>query len=225
MVKALVVTIFGGLGSFKGTIWAAYIIGLLEAFLQVYMGASWALPGLFFFMIVMLIIRPSGLFGLGEKFTRLDKVGQRVVSWTLDALGAASERSYKNVPFLMSSAGYGLFVNTGRRCVFELGTNRVRRTASLWTARPNLWLQPANPPIFSGNIQLAGWLRSRPNGLFDCGCPAAASTAMTRHPPARRRPRAERSPCDVIHIDPWWMRWRKYADFEWDRGLFPIRRA
>ncbi len=66
MVKALVVTIFGGLGSVKGTIWAAYIIGLLEAFLQVYFGAGWALPGLFLFMILMLVIRPSGLFGQGE---------------------------------------------------------------------------------------------------------------------------------------------------------------
>jgi branched-chain amino acid transport system permease protein len=66
MVKSLVVTIFGGLGSVKGTIWAAYVIGLVEAFLQVYMGASWALPGLFLFMIVMLIVRPNGLFGLGE---------------------------------------------------------------------------------------------------------------------------------------------------------------
>lgn len=66
MLKALVVTIFGGLGSVKGTIWAAYLIGLLEAFLQVYFGAGVAFPGLFIFMIIMLIIRPSGLFGLGE---------------------------------------------------------------------------------------------------------------------------------------------------------------
>jgi branched-chain amino acid transport system permease protein len=66
MIKALVVTIFGGLGSIKGTIWAAYVIGLLEAFLQVYFGAGAALPGLFLFMIIMLVIRPSGLFGLGE---------------------------------------------------------------------------------------------------------------------------------------------------------------
>lgn len=66
MVKALVVTIFGGLGSVKGTIWAAYVIGLLESFLQVYFGAGWALPGLFLFMILMLVIRPSGLFGQGE---------------------------------------------------------------------------------------------------------------------------------------------------------------
>jgi branched-chain amino acid transport system permease protein len=66
LVKALVVTIFGGLGSVKGTIWAAYIIGLLEAFLTVYLGAGWGLPGLFLFMILMLVIRPRGLFGLGE---------------------------------------------------------------------------------------------------------------------------------------------------------------
>jgi len=63
LVKALVVTIFGGLGSVKGTIWAAYIIGLFEAFVQVYFGSGWALPLLFLFMILMLVIRPSGLFG------------------------------------------------------------------------------------------------------------------------------------------------------------------
>ena len=66
MIRALVVTIFGGLGSISGTLYAAYIIGLLEAFLQVYLGGSYALPGLFLFMILMLIIRPNGLFGLGE---------------------------------------------------------------------------------------------------------------------------------------------------------------
>jgi branched-chain amino acid transport system permease protein len=66
LTKALIVTIFGGLGSIKGTIWAAYIIGILEAFLIVYLGAGFALPGLFLFMILMLVIRPSGLFGLGE---------------------------------------------------------------------------------------------------------------------------------------------------------------
>ena len=66
LTKALIVTIFGGLGSIKGTIWAAYIIGVLEVFLTVYFGAGVALPVLFLFMILMLVIRPSGLFGLGE---------------------------------------------------------------------------------------------------------------------------------------------------------------
>src|SRR5262249_37078405 len=61
MLMAMVVTIFGGLGSVGGTIWAAYIIGLMESFLAVYVGPSWALPGIFLFMIAMLVIRPNGL--------------------------------------------------------------------------------------------------------------------------------------------------------------------
>lgn len=66
MIIALLVTIFGGLGSVKGTIVAAYVIGLLEASVQVYFGSSWALPALFLFMIVVLVVRPSGLYGVGE---------------------------------------------------------------------------------------------------------------------------------------------------------------
>jgi branched-chain amino acid transport system permease protein len=66
MLMAMVVTIFGGLGSVGGTIWAAYIIGLMESFLAVYVGPSWSLPGIFLFMIAMLVIRPNGLLGLGE---------------------------------------------------------------------------------------------------------------------------------------------------------------
>ena len=66
MIIALLVTIFGGLGSVKGTIVAAYMIGLLESSVQVYVGPRFALPGLFLFMIAVLIVRPNGLFGLPE---------------------------------------------------------------------------------------------------------------------------------------------------------------
>lgn len=66
MIIALLVTIFGGLGSVKGTIVAAYLIGLFEASVQVFMGPRLALPGLFLFMIVVLILKPNGLYGVPE---------------------------------------------------------------------------------------------------------------------------------------------------------------
>lgn len=66
MIVALLVTIFGGLGSVKGTIVAAYLIGLLESSVQVYIGGSYALPIVFLFIIGMLIVRPSGLYGVPE---------------------------------------------------------------------------------------------------------------------------------------------------------------
>ncbi len=66
MILAIVVTILGGLGSIKGTVVAAYSIGLLESFVNVYAGPSWGLPALFGTMIVVLTLRPNGLFGVGE---------------------------------------------------------------------------------------------------------------------------------------------------------------
>jgi branched-chain amino acid transport system permease protein len=66
MIIALLVTIFGGLGSVKGTIVAAYVIGLIESSVQVYLGGALALPILYGFIILMLIVRPNGLFGVPE---------------------------------------------------------------------------------------------------------------------------------------------------------------
>jgi branched-chain amino acid transport system permease protein len=66
LLKALTVVILGGLGSVKGTIWAAAAVGFMESFVQVYVGASWTLPILFFMVVVVLSARPQGFFGQVE---------------------------------------------------------------------------------------------------------------------------------------------------------------
>jgi branched-chain amino acid transport system permease protein len=66
MIQALIVTIFGGLGSIRGALVAGYVLGIFESFVEVYYGVAWALPGVFLLIIVMLIVRPNGLFGIGE---------------------------------------------------------------------------------------------------------------------------------------------------------------
>ena len=58
--------------------------------------------------------------GSGEKFTPLDKRGQRPVMWNFDAFGAESERAYKNVPFYLSSRGYGVLVDSGMPIEFDI---------------------------------------------------------------------------------------------------------
>src|SRR5262249_10654188 len=52
------------------------------------------------------------VYGLGEKWGRLDKRGSLIRSQTFDALGVNSERSYKNAPFAWSPLGWGVFVHT-----------------------------------------------------------------------------------------------------------------
>lgn len=66
LIKALIVTILGGLGSVKGTVIGAFMIGTLEAFVATYVGVGSTLPALFVFIIAVLIIRPNGLFGQEE---------------------------------------------------------------------------------------------------------------------------------------------------------------
>lgn len=63
LVKALIIVIFGGLGSLGGTIVAAYLLGLLEAFLIFSIGIYWAPSMIFILLIVILLIRPQGLLG------------------------------------------------------------------------------------------------------------------------------------------------------------------
>lgn len=63
LVKALIIVIFGGLGSLGGTIVAAYLLGLLEAFLIFFIGIYWAPSMIFILLIVILLIRPQGLLG------------------------------------------------------------------------------------------------------------------------------------------------------------------
>lgn len=57
------------------------------------------------------------VYGLGEKWGRLDKRGQYVRSLVFDALGVNGERAYKNTPFAWSPgapgrSGWGCFVHT-----------------------------------------------------------------------------------------------------------------
>ncbi|MDW6026141.1 branched-chain amino acid ABC transporter permease [Mesorhizobium sp. BAC0120] len=63
LVKALIIVIFGGLGSLGGTILAAYLIGLLEAALIFFIGIYWAPSMIFILLIVVLLVRPQGLLG------------------------------------------------------------------------------------------------------------------------------------------------------------------
>ena len=63
LIKALIIVIFGGLGSLAGTIWAAYLIGLAEAFLIYTIGIYWAPSLIFVLLILVLLLRPQGLFG------------------------------------------------------------------------------------------------------------------------------------------------------------------
>ena len=62
-LKAFVIVVFGGLGSTRGVLLAAFILGVLEAFATVWVGSSWIMPIWLLTMLVVLMVRPEGLLG------------------------------------------------------------------------------------------------------------------------------------------------------------------
>jgi branched-chain amino acid transport system permease protein len=66
MIKAWVVTAFGGMGSIRGGLYAAFIIGMLEAFVGWLFGLSYGIIALFILLLATLALRPQGLMGKGE---------------------------------------------------------------------------------------------------------------------------------------------------------------
>lgn len=63
MVKGFVITTFGGLGSTSGTIYAAIILGVVEALATLYFGAIWVWPIWFAMFMIVLLVRPQGIAG------------------------------------------------------------------------------------------------------------------------------------------------------------------
>ncbi len=66
LAKAFVIVAFGGLGSMQGTLIAAVILGMMESLIVGYIGAVWAVVGWFVILLIVLIVRPRGLFGIWE---------------------------------------------------------------------------------------------------------------------------------------------------------------
>ncbi len=62
-IKYLCVVVLGGLGSIVGSVLGGLILGVAETMTAYYCGAEWAPTIAFILLIVILIIRPEGLFG------------------------------------------------------------------------------------------------------------------------------------------------------------------
>ena len=63
LATSFLIVILGGLGSVGGATLAAFIVGMVEAYSSVYLGGSKGALALFVFVLIMLVVRPSGLFG------------------------------------------------------------------------------------------------------------------------------------------------------------------
>ena len=64
LLVAFAIVIFGGLGSVKGAIYAGFLVGVLESLVVLFVSSAWKDVFVFILVIIVLTIRPRGLFGI-----------------------------------------------------------------------------------------------------------------------------------------------------------------
>lgn len=70
-ISALVACLIGGMDSLKGVIFAAFIVALTESVTALYIDPRYVLIAPVTILLVILIVRPWGLFGTVEEFRRV----------------------------------------------------------------------------------------------------------------------------------------------------------
>ena len=167
------------------------------------------------------------VYGLGEKWGRLDKRGQLVRSYNHDALGVNAEISYKNTPFAWSPKGWGAFVHTPAPVTHGVGF-------APWSQRAyGLLVEDSSMDLF---------LLAADNGAEFL----QHYSALTGHAPipplwslgvilskayyqdaeelltTAREVRKRQMPCDVITLDGRaWQDTDSRFDFKWDAKRYP----
>jgi branched-chain amino acid transport system permease protein len=63
LVKGLLIIVIGGMGSLFGAVLAGMGLGLIDGLFPILFGHAWASMGPLFFVIIVLMLKPQGLFG------------------------------------------------------------------------------------------------------------------------------------------------------------------
>lgn len=165
------------------------------------------------------------LYGLGERFTPFVKNGQTVDIWNEDG-GTSSEQSYKNIPFYLSSKGYGVFVNHPEKVSFELGSELVSRSQfSVEGEYLDYYLinGPTPKEVVSRYTELTGRPALPPAWSFGLWLSTSFTTNYNEetvtHFVDGMRDRG--IPLSVFHFDCFWMKEFEWSNFIWDRRNFP----
>ncbi len=170
-------------------------------------------------------VRPGeSFYGLGEKFTSMDKWNQEIPLWAVDSGNVSSYRSYKNIPFLMSSNGYGLFVHSSYPMVFRMGSeSTITYSIHINHTQLDMFLiyGPEYRDILKRYSQLTGFAPMPPKWSFGFWISRAGFRSRSEVEGIISEIRRRGFPCDVLHLDPWWMGEGPWCSYEWDRENFP----
>ena len=164
------------------------------------------------------------IVGLGERFGPFVKNGQTVDLTNADG-GTNSEQAYKNIPFYLSTKGYGLFVNTPAQVSYEIGSEVVNRVQfsvpgesmeymviggdNYKEVITNYTGMTGRPPLLPA-WTFGLWLSTSFTTNYDEETVLSFIDGMLER----------KIPLTVFHFDCFWMKEFQWTDFVWNEDTF-----
>jgi alpha-D-xyloside xylohydrolase len=183
------------------------------------------------YFVSLELLEGAPVYGLGEKWGKLDRRGQLICSYNQDALGVNAEWSYKNTPFCWSQddlgKAWGLFVHTP--CCVTHGVGYAPWSQRAYGLKVDdtaldlfIFAGKTGADILDHYTALTGRAPIPP--LWSHGVILSKAYYRTADEilSAAKEVRARAMPCDVITLDgrAWQDTDTRFA-FEWDSTRYP----
>ena len=162
--------------------------------------------------------------GTGERFAKMDLSGQTFFLKNQDGQGVNNRRTYKNIPFYVSSRMYGTFYHTTSHCKLSLAGHSTRSVQFMSDqALIDAFVIGGDSveEIIRGYRDLTGYPTMPPLWSFGVWMSRMTYFSADEVEEICDRMREEHYPCDVIHLDTGWFRTDWLCEWKFNPERFP----
>ena len=162
------------------------------------------------------------IYGCGESFTSLNKVGQKVHLSVTDPQGPETDGQYKPVPFFFSNRGYGVFMHTSAPVTCDFGSSYIGADRLfMGDEQLDLFVFFGDPKdILYEYTEITGKSPMLPLWSFGTWMSRITYFSQKEGLEIARQLRVHRIPSDVIHFDTGWFGTDWQCDYEFAKDRF-----
>ncbi len=162
------------------------------------------------------------IYGCGESFTQLNKVGQKVHLFVTDPQGPETDGQYKPVPFFFSNRGYGIFMHTSAPVTCDFGQSYIGADRLFMAdEKMDFFVFLGEPKdILDEYTNITGKSPMLPLWTFGTWMSRITYFSQEEGLDIAHQLRSHRIPCDVIHFDTGWFDVDWQCDYEFSKNRF-----
>ena len=175
---------------------------------------------------VLMLSPNERIYGCGESFTSLNKVGQKVQISVVDPQGPETDGMYKPVPFYFSNRGYGIFMHTSAPTTADFGASYIgAQRLFMGDETMDFFIFFGEPKdVLNAYTDVTGKSPMLPLWTFGTWMSRITYFSQEEGLDIARKLRANKIPSDVIHFDTGWfgVEWQCDYEFAKDRFKDPV---